>query len=137
MLEPRPEMRMAVRAFSLMSAAKPAMPDDARTALGPRNDGAENGNLFAKFLQIPADLGCRGLRHDCDHAGAAVEGSQEFGGLGFPRLLEPGEHLRKGQGGKIDLDAHIHRQHARYVFNEAAACNRSKGLDGCLAPEHL
>jgi|GEM_PF-833421 len=128
---------MAAFAFSPMSAAEPAPPDDTRGAFGEGDDGAHDRDLFAELLQISLHLCRPALRRDDDHAGAAVEGPKELGQFNSPGVLEPAEHGRKGEGGQIDLDAQLHRKHARYVLDEAAARDMGERLDGSLALEQL
>ena len=63
----------------------------------------------------------RGGGGEHHHAETAVEGAQHFRFADAAGLGEPGEDRRRREGGEIELDRQVVRQHARQVVGKAAA----------------
>ncbi len=76
---------------------------------------------FAGRLEAIGDLGRILLPDDCDHADAAVEGPGQLGRLNRAAPLKKGEQARQGPAVGIDHRMGIVGQHARDVFEQAAA----------------
>src|SRR6516162_1483732 len=127
MLEPRPEIKIATRFFmsavvqrgssrQIETSAKihhrrPAAGDD----FAQSDDGfAVAGKLLdSRFDEIP-------IEYD-DHADAAVESAQHLLLADAACRGKPFEHGQHRHTSEVDADCGFSRQHARNVFNKAAA----------------
>ena len=126
MLEPRPEIRTAMRFLEVLIARSSPV-DDAGVAA--RHDAADRRHRLAGFLQHGRDLRRLAGSNDEHHADAAIEGAHHLFGRDAAGLCQPGEHRRDVDRVEVEFGGKILGQHARNVFRKAAAGDVRQRLD--------
>src|SRR5258708_18819272 len=121
MLDPRPEIRMAVRRFMPSPRQIEMAVIDHAIFGGARDHFAEPHDGLAGRGENLGDVAGRIRLDDGDHADTAVEGAQQFKFRHAALLGQPFEHRQHRQSREIDADAEMPGQHARNVVGEAAA----------------
>src|SRR6476659_1133385 len=112
MLEPRPEIKTATRAFSAIVGSRPALAGAPgagaaldRAAAFAGLDGADVEDRFAGPLECFGDTASITCTDNRDHADPAVEGAGQLGWLDRAARLEECEQA--GQGPKIGIDDRV------------------------------